>query len=614
MHKPQKRVIMPTASKKTTKSRKTTATRKNGVIASKKRFSLSSKQRFSAFVVAIFVIAGVGYFGYGALRNFQAQATAFEYVGTHPQASTETTDRAKSIKSLINWNGKIYSGYGDWDANTGPVSISPFDPATGKFSTTPEFVSETEAIEIFKVINKKLYAVHVDPRGGWGATYSVADNSSGTPTWQNIQGRIPYTHTYGITAGFSPSEMFISGQSDEGSATNEVAKIYRTTDEGATWTQSLSVPSRGGFNRMMLIAKFNNKIIAQSYSSTDFNGAGVQSTAWSWDGSRWASANPIAASLPYDATEFAGKLILKSSSTGGSLLAYDGRTTTTARSSITDYVVGDDGYLYTLGYQGYGSSSLVITRTKDLTTWENISYAPAQASAIGYLDNTLYVGTRDSKLYKAAINPNVIDSTAPTVSLLSPSNGVTIGPSYSLLAATASDSAGIDRVEYYVDSQMVGVTTTTSWLMHSDGLTNPYPNSYGSKWNGVGVPAGSHQFKAIAYDPYGNATSTAPITINVPEGLTPPDNTPPTVSVAYPSATTRNIRGSLTITGTATDNSKLAYMEIQLDGKTIAFQNSTSGTITSVKTPVLKGSHTIIVIAKDAAGNSSQATRTFSSK
>ncbi len=599
---------MATSRKKPVKSKK------SNIISSKKKFSFSAGQRSLLMIASVIALVGVGYFGYNAFRNYQAQATAFQYVGTHPQASLETTNKAQQITALVSWNGKIYSGYGDWEKNTGPMSDTPFDPATGKFASAPEFTSETEALEIFSVIDEKLYAIHVDPRGGWGATYSVADKSTGTPVWQNVAGKIPYTHAFGITKGANPNELFIAGQSDEGSATNEVAKVYRSTDGGQTWSESLSIPSRGGFNRMMFIAKLGNKIYAQNMSMSDFNGAGSETAAWSFDGTRWSSINPIPAMRAYKGTEFAGKIILKSYPTGGSLLAYDGgRNTTTLRSSVRDYTVGDDGYVYSLGYET-NSSRLLVSRSKDLSSWENITYAPSGSMSIAYLNNSLYVGTSDSKLYRAEINVNSIDSTPPSIALNSPTNGATIGPLYTLLAATASDSAGISKVEYYAGSYLVATSQSTDWLMHSDGLTNPYTGSYGAKWNGLRVPAGTYSFKAIAYDTYGNSNSTAPITITVPEGLTPPDTQAPVVTVTSPTADTRNIRRSITLKGSATDNAALSYMEIMLDGRVVASQTSASGTIASPNISIAKGAHTVIITAKDAAGNTSQSSRSFSSK
>ncbi|MES2631044.1 MAG: Ig-like domain-containing protein [Patescibacteria group bacterium] len=605
---------MATNRKKTTKSKSTSKSKKYGVISSSKKFSLSRGHKALLFSVALIAVIGIGAYGYNGYRSYRAQATAFQYVGTHPQADVETTDKAQQITALTSWNGKIYSGYGDWERNTGPMAVSPFDPATGKIAATPEFTAETEAVEIFKVINNKLYALHVDPRGGWGATYSVADASTGTTVWKNVTGKIPYTHTFGITQGLTANEIFISGQSDEGSGSNEVAKVYRSTDNGETWSQSLSIPSRGGFNRMMFIGKVNGKIYAQNMSMADFNGADPQSKAWVFNGSSWSSTTPIQALMAYDGNEFGGKLVLRSNPSGGSLLSFDGRNTTTIRSSIIDYTIGADGYIYSLSWEGFNSSKKLVVRSKDMTTWENVTYAPQDASTITYLNNSLYVGTFESELYKAVIDPNVIDSTPPTVSLLSPANGTTVGPNYSLLAANASDSSGITKVEFYVDSYLVGQTSSDEWIMHSDGVTNPYTGSYGVRWNGLGVPAGAHQLKAIAYDTYGNTRSSSSVTVNVPAGLTPPDNTAPTVTITSPTTETRNIRKSVTIRGTATDNSTLAYTEIMLDGKIVAAQYSTSGTITSPTVSIIKGNHTVVITAKDNAGNVSQATRTFSSK
>lgn len=601
--------------KKTTKARKP-AGKTSRVIASKKKFSFSPGQRLAVYTVAVLALVGVGYLLYNASRNYLAQATAFQYVGTHPQASTETTERAKNMETLAAWNGKIYAGYGDWDANTGPMSVTPFDPATGKFAATPEYVASTEAVEIFKVLNDKLYAVHVDPRGSANPAYSVASNATGVPVWTDAIGKLGLTHTYGLTQGNSASEMFISGQLDEGSATNEVAKVFRTTDGGATWTESLSAPSRGGYNRMMFIGKLGTKIYAQRLSTADFNSTDPQSQAWVFDGSRWASATPIRAYMPYRAEEFAGTIVTQSTNRGGALLSYDGRTTTAVRSNLMDYTIGADGYLYALNYE-YKSEgvAMLVARTKDLVTWENITYAPWGSQSIAYLNNVLYVGTNDSKLYRAEINPNIIDSTPPSVTLNAPATGTTITASpRTLISANAADAAGISRVEFYVGEFRVGTSYSIASAIGHAKDAGAWPDSYYNLWDGSGVPAGTHQLKAIAYDSYGNSRATPSVTVIVPEGLTPPDATAPTVTITAPQANAKGIRKSVSISATATDNVGLAYMEILVDGRTVATQTSTSGSLSAFNVPVSKGSHTIVVVAKDKAGNTSQATRTFSSR
>lgn len=78
--------------------------------------------------------------------NRGKQSGDFSLVGTHPQAGQQPTTQGKTIMALHAWNGKIYAGYGDVTANTGPIAITPYNPATGMFDATPEIVSGTAGI------------------------------------------------------------------------------------------------------------------------------------------------------------------------------------------------------------------------------------------------------------------------------------------------------------------------------------------------------------------------------------------------------------------------------------------------------------------------------------
>lgn len=557
----------------------------------------------------------------GTKMLFFSGATAFQYVGTHPQATLQPdTSTGRQLKSLTAWNGKIYAGYGDYNKNTGPVSFTPFDPTSNTFAATPEHTADTESVEIWRNIGDKLYAVHVDPKSHNGAAYSVGDTSSGKAVWSNHL--LPtMTHVFGLTQGSTPSELFISGSLDEGVSTNEVAKVYRSVDGGATWTESLSVPSRGGFNRMYFVAKLGDKIYAQNLSTADFNGTSPQSAAWVFNGSGWSKTTPIAQTYqPYDATEYAGKILTKSSPYGNSLLTYDGRNTSVVRANTRDYKVHADGYVYALTYY---NNDLSVMRTKDLTNWEMVTAAPNNASSLALIGNTVYIGTSDSELYKAEINPLITDTTPPTATLIAPTTSYNVTTANEF-AVNASDASSIDKVEFYAGSTLIGsvgnkARNSTECLSIGSSTscfsnTTKYPGSYALQWSGKGVTAGTYTLKAIAYDIYGNSTETSSVPIVVPEGLYPPDTTAPTVTISSPSSTQR-IRKSVSIWANAQDSEQVVYMEARLDGVVVASQSyETTYATLSKRVDLPRGSHTVVVMAKDRAGNISEKEISFTSR
>jgi hypothetical protein len=49
-------------------------------------------------------------------------------LGMHPHAIQQTTDVGKNLVDVRGWHGRLYFGYGDLAANTGPIEISSYDP------------------------------------------------------------------------------------------------------------------------------------------------------------------------------------------------------------------------------------------------------------------------------------------------------------------------------------------------------------------------------------------------------------------------------------------------------------------------------------------------------
>ena len=114
----------------------------------------------------------------------------------------------------------------------------------------------------------------------------------------------------------------------------------------------------------------------------------------------------------------------------------------------------------------------------------------------GY-DNTVFV---DTVAVSAIVNP------PPTVSInVSPSSGL-IAPANVTLSATASDSDGVNRVEFWGDGLLLGTD---------------YTAPYSWPWNSI--PAGAHTAKAIAFDTLGASTSASQtFTVNPPPTPTGP--------------------------------------------------------------------------------------------
>lgn len=83
------------------------------------------------------------------------------------------------------------------------------------------------------------------------------------------------------------------------------------------------------------------------------------------------------------------------------------------------------------------------------------------------------------------------DTTAPSVSVTSPSNGATVSDTIAL-TASASDNVGVDRVEFYVDGALKGTDYSSPYSVNYDTTTHS---------NGAAT------VQAVAYDAAGNSAS-----------------------------------------------------------------------------------------------------------
>jgi hypothetical protein len=92
------------------------------------------------------------------------------------------------------------------------------------------------------------------------------------------------------------------------------------------------------------------------------------------------------------------------------------------------------------------------------------------------------------------------DTTAPTVSITSPSGGSTVSGTITV-SASASDDVGVAGVQFLLDESALGSEDTTS--------------PYAVAWDTTTASDGSHTLAAVARDAAGNRTTSAGVTVTV---------------------------------------------------------------------------------------------------
>jgi hypothetical protein len=131
--------------------------------------------------------------------------------------------------------------------------------------------------------------------------------------------------------------------------------------------------------------------------------------------------------------------------------------------------------------------------------------------------------------------PPPVDTTPPTVSITSPSNGATISATVTV-TASAADNVGVVGVQFQLDGINGGAEATTA--------------PYSVPWDTTTASNGSHILTAVARDAAGNRTPSAPVTVTVSNTTTPPpaqarrfEETDP--SIAYTTGWRPDLHGSL---------------------------------------------------------------------
>ena len=279
-------------------------------------------------------------------------------------AQAQRTSVGKIIRAVQGWNGRLYSGFGDYNANTGPITLAGYDPVTKTFDEP--FVFTTEAVYYFTPIFGRLYVPPIDPSTHSGV--AVLDYSKG---WQFKS--VYMEHCYGITT-FNGKDLWIVG-----SGGDHLSHAKRSVDDGNTWTLGYQeVYLDDDYSRFYFVGTVGGKMYLQSSSS---------GACSSYDGTTWTTNSYGIGQYGSKTSSFAGVMVLK---INNYLHSFNGTGAPTAVSQnyVCDYVISD-GALYTLGYDR------TVMRTTNLQNWTTLSTnAPSDARSIGVLGRKLYVGTR----------------------------------------------------------------------------------------------------------------------------------------------------------------------------------------------------------------------------
>lgn len=292
----------------------------------------------------------------------------------------------------------------------------------------------------------------------------------------------------------------------------------------------------------------------------------------------------------------------------------DNKASWSSYGSFVDVAAPGTSIYSTVNGGGYGSvsgtsfSSPITAGVVALMMSANPALSPADLEKALY-SSALDLGTAGFDKYfgngrvdaAAAVAASVatvkVDSTAPSTAITSPAGGTNVS---GLVAVdvSASDDAGVSRVELLVNGVKVGTDTAAP---------------YGFSWDSAQVPDGGAKLTAYAYDAAGNAAShsvnvtVANAVVEEPVAEEPvvertSDVVAPVAAIGSPGDGSV-ISGNVAISGSATDDVGVTLLRLSIDGKQVATVVGSSISYRLNTKKLSAGSHTITLEAVDAAGN-----------
>lgn len=183
------------------------------------------------------------------------------------------------------------------------------------------------------------------------------------------------------------------------------------------------------------------------------------------------------------------------------------------------------------------------------------------------------------------------DTVRPAIAITQPSEGRTFNVTTVNVAGTASDDVGLAKVEVRINSGAWKAASGTTGWSSSVTLVN-----------------GSNRLDAMATDTSGNtATASVNVTYEKPAPPPPPpvDTTAPSVSIASPPDGTIFTSADVTVNGTASDNVRVARVEVRVGTGAWGLASGTGDW--TIVVSLAEGKNTIEARATDGAGNTRNA-------
>ncbi|MHB8744936.1 MAG: Ig-like domain-containing protein [Gammaproteobacteria bacterium] len=352
------------------------------------------------------------------------------------------------------------------------------------------------------------------------------------------------------------------------------AGIWTTTNGGgysAVSGTSFSSPLTAGVLALMKSAdpSLSNTVLESILKSTAVD-LGTPGYDQYYGYGRINAAAAVAAAAAYNVTsDTTAPTVSITSPTGG-----------TVQSTVAVTVAASDNVGVTR-VDLYAGTTLIgsATTAPYSFAWDTKTVADGTVKLTAYAYDK--AGNKGSSASVSVTVFNFVDTTAPTVSITSPTGG-TVQSTVAVTVA-ASDNVGVTRVDLYAGTTLIGSATTAP---------------YSFAWDTKTVADGTVKLTAYAYDKAGNKGSSASVSVTVFSFV---DTTAPTVSITSPTGGT--VQSTVAVTVAASDNVGVTRVDLYAGTTLIGSATTAPYSFAWDTKTVADGTVKLTAYAYDKAGN-----------
>ncbi|HYA10849.1 MAG TPA: Ig-like domain-containing protein [Thermoplasmata archaeon] len=519
------------------------------------------------------------------------------------------------------WNGTNWNAYAAFFNGTTHTWTAPTE-VQSTFSYVGSVVvgidGHGDAMAVYQVWNgsgypnyASLYKVGV----GWqapvqvsasgastGVAYALSMNDAGyaTASWGQTNGNrsIAAVNVYSPTAGWGTEATFITAPGDEGPATPSLdaagdALLAYDAWTGSQWVgYAVTKPVTGSWGSPVQVSSGPGDATGMT-SSLDvrgngyvawnqYNGVGYDIVARRYvSGIGWGPASSVNQPAPATSATDTGSAILTTDGHGDAVLGWNQWNNAVLLPYAAEYVVGNGSPTLTVTAPANGSltnrSSVTVVGSTDPGATVTIDGAPVLVALNGSFEaaytladgtHTFVVVAKNAAGDTTSVSTTVtVDTTAPAISITSPTTGAVTNNSVAEVTGTTEAGASVS-----VNGVVATVSPTGSFSV------------------AIPLAEGANTITATARDAAGNSASTS-VSVTL-------DTFPPPLTISSPAAGPTN-HSAVTVAGTTE-----AGATVTVDGSAVTV-GPTGAFSTVVSLP--DGPHTFVVVATDTAGNRAEA-------